>query len=118
MKTEKRIVNAKTGGAKGQKLERFDLIPVEPLEELARLYGEGAKKYAEDNWRKGYSWKLSFAAMMRHAWLWWRGEKKDKQLKIHHLACVCWHAFTLMWFEIHKKELDDRPELITPKKGN
>ena len=101
------IVDSKTGGQKGQKLERFDLIPVDALEELARVYGRGSKKYADDNWRKGYSWKLSFGAMMRHAWKFWRGERFD-ELGNHHLACVAWHCFTLMTFENEHPELDDR----------
>ena len=106
---EQRITNAATGGQKGVKLERFDLIPAEPLEELARVYGRGAKKYQDDNWRKGYSWKLSFGAMMRHAWAFWRGESHD-ELGNHHLACAAWHCFTLMWYEQNRKSLDDRPK--------
>lgn len=109
---EVRITDTKTGGQKGQKPERFDLIPVYPLEELARLYGWGCTKYADDNWRKGYSWKLSFGAMMRHAWAFWRRESIDKETGLHHLAAVAWHAFTLMWFERYEKGTDDRAELL------
>lgn len=43
-----------TGGEKGQKLERFDLIPPGPLTTLAQLYGKGALKYADHNWARGY----------------------------------------------------------------
>lgn len=111
---EVRITDPKTGGQKGMKLERFDLIPVEPLEELARVYGRGASKYADDNWRRGYQWKLSFGAMMRHAWAFWRGESRD-ELGNHHLGCVAWHAFTLMWFEANRPELDSRHAKATPR---
>ena len=103
------MVDAATGGQKGQKLERFDLIPVEPLEELARVYGRGAKKYADDNWRRGYSWKLSYGAMMRHAVKFWKGEQCD-EIGNHHLACVAWHCFTMMWYEQHNKGTDDRAD--------
>jgi hypothetical protein len=111
---EVRVVNA-TGGAKGVRLERFDLIPVEPLEELARVYGYGVSKYPTqpgdvDNWRKGYSWKLTFGAMMRHAWKFWRGESIDPESGRHHLAMSAWHCFTLMWFEKHHPQLDDRQD--------
>jgi hypothetical protein len=104
---EVRVTDPVTGGQKGSKLERFDLIPVEPLEELARVYGRGAAKYADHNWRRGYKWGLSFAAMMRHAWRWWRGEDRD-ELGNHHLGCVAWHAFALMWFSQHHQAGDDR----------
>jgi hypothetical protein len=108
---EVRIIDPKTGGQKGQKLQRFDLIPGEPLTELAEVYGRGAKKYSDDNWRKGYSWKLSFGALNRHLWAWWGGEERDGETGNHHLACVAWHAFTLLWYQRHKKGTDDRPLL-------
>ena len=117
---EVRLVDPTTGGEKGLKLARFDLIPFKPLWALAELYGRGLKKYAPRNWEKGYAWSLSFASMMRHAWLFWNGEDYDAcgpdcppDCKIHtgshHLDNVAWHAFTLReYFETHK-ELDDRP---------
>ena len=43
--TEERNTVSSSGGQKGVKLERFELIPVGPLTELARLYGTGAEKY-------------------------------------------------------------------------
>lgn len=108
MSKEVIVTDPKTGGKKGSKPERFDLIPVEPLEELARVYGFGATKYDDDNWKKGYSWKLSFAAMMRHAWSFWRGETYDKESGLHHLSHVAWHCMTLMWFTKYHKEGDCR----------
>lgn len=43
--TEHRVVNPVTGGAKGQKLARFDLIPPDALWALAEHFGKGATKY-------------------------------------------------------------------------
>lgn len=40
------------GGMQSSTLGRFDLIPGESLVSLARVYGEGAKKYEENNWHK------------------------------------------------------------------
>jgi hypothetical protein len=102
------MTDPKTGGQKGVKAERFDLIPVEPLEELARVYGYGATKYEDDNWRKGYAWCWSFGAMMRHAWAFWRGEERDAESGCLHLAHVAWHAFTLMWFWSNHRGTDGR----------
>ena len=106
---EIRVTDPDTGGQKGSKLERFDLIPVEPLEMLARVYGRGALKYSPDNWTKGYSWRLSFAAMMRHLWAFWRREDNDQETGLPHLSHAAWHCFTLQWFALHKPEKDDRP---------
>ena len=104
---EVRVTDPNTGGQKGVKLARFDLIPASGLEELACVYGRGSKKYVDRNWEKGYKWGLSFGAMMRHAWAFWRGESRD-ELGNHHLGCVAWHALTLMQFEQRHPELDDR----------
>jgi hypothetical protein len=55
-----------TGGQKGVKLARFDLIPAGPLHELAEHYGRGARKYANHQWRNGYEWSKSIGALGRH----------------------------------------------------
>ena len=59
------------------KLERFDLIPAGPLAELAVHYGRGAQKYAEHQWRKGYEWSKSIAAIGRHSNAFNAGEDYD-----------------------------------------
>lgn len=109
MDNETRIVDQDTGGEKGQKLARFDLLPVGPLWQVAEHYGKGARKYAERNWERGYSWSLSFAAMMRHAWQFWRGEDIDEETGSSHLAAVVFHALALMEFGRTHPEKDDRP---------
>lgn len=108
---EVRVVNATTGGAKGIKIHRYDLIPAAPLREVARLYGEGAKKYAERNWELGYDWSLSFGALNRHLWQFWSGEEFDSETKCSHLASVVFHALALMEFEDTHPELDNRPRV-------
>lgn len=55
-----------SGGQKGVKVERHDLIPVGPLRELAVHFGRGARKYDDHQWRKGYEWSKSLAALERH----------------------------------------------------
>ena len=106
---EVRVTDPDTGGEKGTKMARFDLLPAGPLWELAELYGRGAQKYADRNWERGYAWSLSFAAMMRHAWLFWSGEDTDPETGKPHLASVAWHALALMQFSTTHPEKDDRP---------
>ena len=89
--------------------ERYDLIPAEPLLELARVYTMGAVKYGDYNWMGGFRFGRVFAAMMRHAWKFWRGERYDQEDGQPHLASVAWCAFTLMYYDFHTdryKELD------------
>jgi len=100
-----------TGGEKGVKPERYDLIPVEPLAEVARHYGAGAAKYDDRNWERGYPWSNSYAAMMRHANAFWSGEEMDPEMGTAHLAAVVFHAFTLMQFAKYHRSYDDRSRL-------
>jgi hypothetical protein len=97
-----------TGGQKGIKLERYDLIPVRPLVYLARVFGRGAKKYAERNWEKGYLWSKTFAALMRHCWAFWGGETIDPETGLPHMAHAAWHCFVLMEYTERYPKLDDR----------
>lgn len=108
MSEEIRVVNEKTGGAKGSKDERFDLIPYEAVAEIARVYGMGAKKYDPHNWRKGYDWGLSYAALMRHVTAFWNGEDLDPESGLPHMAHAGWHCLTLLTFMKDHEALDDR----------
>jgi len=101
-------VTSGTGGAKGQKLARFDLVPVAPLEEVAKAFGRGTGKYAERNWEAGYAWGLSYAAAMRHMAAFWDGESFDTEMGSHHLAAAVFHLFALMEFELKGLGSDDR----------
>lgn len=105
--TEVRTTSS-TGGEKGTKPERYDLIPIGALATVARLYGKGAEKYAEHNWRRGYEWSKSYAALQRHATQFWSGEDIDEEMQLPHLASVVFHAFTLMTFMEEQREYDDR----------
>ena len=110
--TEVRVV-APTGGEKGEKLARFDLLPWDVLTQDAELYGKGAKKYAERNWENGYPWHLAMAALLRHLTAFWQNrESIDEETGAHHLACARFHLASLMRFERCFPELDDRPAAI------
>lgn len=110
--TEVRTVNEQTGGEKGVKQARFDLLPARPLTHIAEHYGKGAEKYADRNWEKGYEWSKSFAALQRHAWAFWSGETYDPETGSHHLAAVAFHAMAMMEWEETRPDLDDRPGVV------
>jgi len=105
---EIRKVDPTTGAEKCSKLERHDLIPAPSLRRLATHFGVGASKYAEHNWRRGYAWSWSFAAMMRHAWAFWNGEDIDEETGSRHLTSTIWHAMALDTFMDEHPEKDDR----------
>lgn len=106
--TEVRSVDPDTGAEKGTKLARYDLIPVGPLKKLAEHYGKGAEKYADHNWRRGYDWSKSYAALQRHANEFWGGEDLDLELRSNHMAAVAFHAFVLLEYCETMRDKDDR----------
>jgi hypothetical protein len=108
--SETRVVDPKTGGEKGSKIERYDLLPPDAMNEVAAVYGRGAVKYEERNWEKGYKWGLSLAALKRHVAQFEKGLTYD-ELGNHHLACVVFHCLALMTFERFGLGTDDRSEL-------
>ena len=93
---------------------RYDLLPADALELVIKLYGDGAKKYGERNWEKGLGYGQVFAAMMRHAWAWFRGQDYDSDpvgSSQHHMASVAWCALTLLAYHLRKTGTDDRPRV-------
>ena len=80
---------------------RWDLLPMEEVEEVVKVLTFGAKKYSDDNWmlvkpfRKRY-----FAALMRHIVdRYFRGERLDPQSGLPHLAHAGCNLFFLMWHD-------------------
>lgn len=106
--TEERVTDPETGGEKGEKAEKFGLMPSGPLMEVAKVFGFGAGKYAPRNWEKGYSWRRSYDALQRHLWQFWGGEDIDPESGVSHLAHAVFHCLALMeWSKTHP-EKDDR----------
>lgn len=96
---------------------RYDLIPPEALGVVANVFGIGAEKYGDRNWEQGIEWGRIFAAMQRHAWAWWSGERNDPEDGQHHLASVAWCALVLLTYEDTHPELDARPSSPVPRPG-
>jgi len=109
--TSERRVQSASGASKGQKDARFDLIPPRQLRKLATHYGLGARKYpgierkdgtpgpAIDNWRLGFNYSSSIAALERHFNAWKSGEDFDEETGSNHLVAVMWHCMTLLEFQ-------------------
>lgn len=89
---------------------RWDLLPMGALEEVARVYTFGVKKYDAWNWRKGLLFSQCAAAFLRHwvAW-WWKGERVDPESGCHPLAACVFYLLNFMTYEMDgRKECDDR----------
>ena len=107
---------------KGKKLDAgkimWDLLPMGALEEIAKLYTFGTKKYASWNWYLGLSYSRCWAAMWRHSYSWWwKREDYDGESGCHHLAAVAFYALVLLTFILEgRTELDDRVKPYAKKK--
>ena len=87
----------------------YDLVPPDALEEIIKVLAFGAKKYAPRNWEKGMKWSRPYSALMRHMWAWWRGEHKDPETGISHLAHAGCCVLFLLAYEKRVLGEDDRP---------
>ena len=81
------------------KLE-WDLLPIEPVEEIIRVLMYGKQKYSKDNWKKVPESKTRYYnALMRHITAWQKGEKFDPETKLSHLS----HAGCCLLFLLHEE---------------
>lgn len=91
---------------------RYDLVSVPALEEIIKVLGFGATKYAPRNWEKGIEYCRVYAALQRHINAWFQGEALDPETGISHLAHAGCCLMFLLHFELHTdqyKDKDDRP---------
>lgn len=85
------------------------LLPPTPLIEIAKVLDFGATKYAPYNWTKGISYSRVYGAALRHLWSWFRGENKDPETGLSHLAHAGCCVLFLLQYEHTRREFDDRP---------
>lgn len=98
----------KDGSGKNDRADgklRWDLLPLAEIEDIVRVYTEGAKKYADNSWQDipdGFNRYLG--ALMRHLVAYTKGERYDKE-GFMHLSAVCWNAIALLYYDKHNKGL-------------
>jgi hypothetical protein len=96
---------------------RYSLLPIYPLKVVCGVFMYGAKKYTDENWRKGFSWRRTYDALMRHITAWFDGEEFDEEGQPH-LGCAVCNLFFLIEFSITHREMDDRPKIMEMGHGN
>ena len=87
----------------------FSLIPLNTLEDEARVWEYGTRKYNAWNWAKGMPWSVPYACAMRHLSAWQRGEEIDPESNLPHLAHVMCNIRMLILYAKTYPEGDDRP---------
>ena len=81
---------------------RLDLIPPEALLELGEVFGEGAVRHGDENWKKGMPNSVVLNHMMRHLLLYMKGDRDEP-----HMGKVMFGCCVLIWNEENNVNLED-----------
>lgn len=83
---------------------RMDLVPLEVVENIAKILTMGADKYGENNWQNLPDfWKRYKAALLRHLTAIDKGELIDPESGLPHIDHVLCNAVFLSWGFHHGK---------------
>ncbi len=91
----------------------WSLIPWDSVEEILKVLEFGKVKYAAWNWSSngGFKYTRIFNSLIRHLFAWVRGEDKDPESGLSHLAHAGCNILFLLYFVRHKDKYttnDDR----------
>jgi len=90
----------------------WSLMPFEAVEEINRVLEFGAKKYAAHNWKTGDGFKYTrvLNSLLRHIFAWSRGEDRDPESGLSHLAHAGCNVIFLLYYSKYKDRYnnDDR----------
>lgn len=70
--------------------------------QVSKHFEEGAKKYGENNWKRGLPLHCYLDSAVRHFLKWFRGDKDEP-----HDRAFIWNILCAIWTYKHKPELDD-----------
>lgn len=85
---------------------RWDLLPMEEIEDIVKVYHAGAKKYGSNNWQNlDNGFERYRAAMFRHLMEYMKGERVDSDTGCFHLAQCAWNCIAMLWYDKHGKGL-------------
>lgn len=81
---------------------RWDLLPMEEIEDIVKVYHAGAKKYGPNNWQNLDNGINRYrAASQRHMMEYLRGNKIDEETGCYHLAQCAWNIIAMLYLDKH-----------------
>lgn len=84
---------------------RWELLPIEEIEDIVKVYSAGAKKYGPNQWQNlEDAENRYYAALLRHLVEYRKGNSIDLETGCYHLAQVAWNAIALLWHWKNKKK--------------
>lgn len=87
----------------------LSLVPLIALEECAKVFDYGRRKYSEWNWLKGQDWSHPYASLLRHLSAWHQGEDIDPESGLPHLGHAMCNMVMLSTFAKTYPQGDNRP---------
>ena len=85
---------------------RWDLLPMEEIEDIVRVYHAGAKKYGPNKWQNlDNGFERYRAAAAGHLMEYMKGERVDSDTGCFHLAQYAWNCIAMLWYDKHGKGL-------------
>lgn len=98
---------------------RWDLLPLQEIEDIVKVYTAGADKYGDNNWQNlenGY--QRYKAALLRHLLEYEKGNEFDHETNCRHLAQVAWNAISMLYFSKHIKDHKDQINNLVKEMDN
>ena len=84
---------------------RWELLPLEDVEDIVRVYTAGAKKYGPDQWQNLPDGIRRYkAALLRHLVEFDKGNEIDEETGCRHLAQVAWNAIAMLHISKQQKQ--------------
>ena len=84
---------------------RWELLPLEDVEDIVRVYTAGAKKYGPDQWQNLPDGIRRYkAALLRHLVEFDKGNEIDEETGCRHLAAVAWNAIAMLHISKQQKQ--------------
>jgi hypothetical protein len=82
---------------------RWDLLPIDCVEDVVKILSFGAKKYGKENWKELDDFEdRYYAALMRHIVEWRKGNTIDEESGLSHLSHAMCNLVFLLWKEKQK----------------
>lgn len=87
---------------------RWYLVDFDALEDLVKVLEFGAKKYDENNWKKGLKTTEIVESLIRHISAYLRGEDNDPESGLPHSGHIMCNAMFLSYMHKFKPSFDTR----------
>jgi hypothetical protein len=107
MTTQEKIANSETGIRENNGKLRWGLVDYKALEPMIRVLEFGARKYSDDNWKKGLVHREVLESAQRHLAAMLSGENIDNesyQLHAGHVMCNL-----MFWVHFYQDEERNLP---------